>query len=180
MVSDADRILEDVRRTLERKPREARAALRLVTLLGTSAWQSGAIRGGLAPCDRRKVEEYLGLHATRPIRVAELARLVGLSVSHFHRAFRESFGTTPHRHLIQLRIARAQELMSTTVLPLAQVALACGLADQAHLSKLFRRWLDDRPSAWRRRATMMQHLQESPGICRQEAAAAPRQFSRNG
>ena len=169
MVSDADQILEDVRRALERSPREARAALRLVTLLAEA--RSGDARGGLAPRDRRKVEDYLREHLARPLHVAELARQVALSVSYFHRAFRETFGTTPHRHLIRLRLERAQQLMSTTTMPLAQVALTCGLADQAHLSKLFRRWLDDMPSAWRRRATTREHSQESPATRRKEAAS---------
>jgi len=41
--------------------------------------------------------------------------------------------------------------MLTTEDPLSQIALACGLADQAHLSKLFRRAVGETPSAWRRR-----------------------------
>lgn len=170
MVTEIDRILEDVRRALERSPREAQAAL--VTLLGAPAEARNA-RGGLAPRDKRKVEVYFREHLARPLQVAELARQVALSVSYFHRAFRESFGTTPHRHLIRLRLALAQQLMSTTAMPLSQVALTCGLADQAHLSKLFRRWLNDRPSAWRRRATTWEHLQESSDTGRKEAASPP-------
>jgi len=174
MVTDTDRILEDVRRALERSPWEARAALRLVTLLGASAEaRSGSARGGLAPRDKRKVEDYFREHLAQPLQVAELARQVALSVSYFHRAFRQSFGTTPHRHLIRLRLALAQQLMSTTTMPLSQVALTCGLADQAHLSKLFRRWLNDRPSAWRRRAATWEHLQESPDTRRKESASLP-------
>src|SRR5690606_2306493 len=67
------------------------------------------------------------------------------------RAFKESFGTTAHMHIIRLRLELAQRLMLTTDEPLSQIALACGLADQAHLSKLFRREMGETPSAWRRR-----------------------------
>jgi AraC family transcriptional regulator len=42
--------------------------------------------------------------------------------------------------------------MLTTEDPLSQIALACGMADQAHLSKLFRRGVGETPSAWRRRS----------------------------
>jgi AraC family transcriptional regulator len=72
-------------------------------------------------------------------------------VSHFCRAFKESFGTTPHMQIIRLRLELAQRLMLTTAEPLSQIALACGLADQAHLSKLFRREVGETPRSWCRR-----------------------------
>lgn len=87
----------------------------------------------------------------RPVRLNTVAEQVALSVSYFSRAFKETFGTTPHMHMLRLRLDRAQQLMLTTEDPLSQIALACGLADQAHLSKLFRRVVGETPSAWRRR-----------------------------
>ena len=85
------------------------------------------------------------------MRVKDLAEQVSLSVSHFCRAFKESFGASPHLHLTRSRVERAQCLMLTTDDPLTQIALACGMADQAHLSKLFRREVGEPPNAWRRR-----------------------------
>jgi AraC-like DNA-binding protein len=41
-------------------------------------------------------------------------------------------------------------MMSTTQEPLSQIAIACGLCDQAHLCKVFRRMIGMSPSAWRR------------------------------
>jgi AraC-like DNA-binding protein len=83
--------------------------------------------------------------------VDELAGLVPLSVSHFCRAFKETFGDTPHMYIIRLRLELAQSLMLATEDPLSQIALASGLADQAHLTKLFRRVVGETPGAWRRR-----------------------------
>jgi AraC-like DNA-binding protein len=54
-------------------------------------------------------------------------------------------------HIVRLRLERAKQLMLTTRDPLSDIALRCGLADQAHLSKLFRRWTGETPNAWRRR-----------------------------
>lgn len=146
-------LLEDVRRTLDRSPAAARdAALRLVTLLTEpAASEAEAARGGLAPWQMRKVERYLKEHLEDQLGLDILAGQVQLSTSHFCRAFKESFGTTPHMYIIRLRLETAQRLMLTTQEPLSQIALACGLADQAHLSKLFRRMLGETPSAWRRR-----------------------------
>jgi AraC-like DNA-binding protein len=73
-----------------------------------------------------------------------------LSVSYFTRAFRASFGEPPHTHLRRLRVERAQRMMLDGREPLAQVALACGLFDQAHLARVFRQETGTTPSAWRR------------------------------
>jgi AraC-like DNA-binding protein len=48
------------------------------------------------------------------------------------------------------RIRRAQQLMLTSRLRLSQVALECGMCDQAHLSRTFRRIVGTNPNAWRR------------------------------
>lgn len=152
--AEAAGILDDVRRAMERNPEGARAAaLRLVTLLTpTEAAEPAITRGGLAPWQKRKVDRYLKENLDQPLYVEELAELVSLSVSHFCRAFKESFGATPHMHIIGLRLELAQRLMLTTQDTLSHIALACGMADQSHLSKLFRRGKGETPGAWRRRS----------------------------
>jgi AraC family transcriptional regulator len=152
-LADAGRILEEVRHAMELDPENAHAAaLRLVTFLAEPAEaRSAGIRGGLASWQKRKVDLYLRAHLERPLRLDDLAEQVRLSVSHFCRAFTKTFGDTPHTYIIRLRLELAQKMMLTTREPLSQIALACGLADQAHLSKVFRRSLGETPSAWRRK-----------------------------
>lgn len=145
--------LDDVRNALEKGPLRARdAALRLVGFLSAKATaELRPARGGLAPWQKQKIDLYLRTHLKHPGRVDKLAEQVSLSVSHFCRAFKTTFGHTPHIYIIRLRLELAQKLMLTTDEPLSQIAITCGLADQAHLTKLFRRWLNESPSAWRRR-----------------------------
>jgi AraC-like DNA-binding protein len=145
-------VLEDLRRAMERnRPEGVRiAALRLVSLL-TPSQEPAFARGGLAPWQRRKIDRYIRDHLARSIQIEEIAQHISLSISHFCRAFKETFGDTPHAYLIRLRLEAAQEMMLSTAEPLSQIALACGFSDQAHLSKQFRRQLGDSPSAWRRR-----------------------------
>ena len=107
-------------------------------------------RGGLGPWRKRKVSQYLDERLEQPIRVEALADEVSLSASHFCRAFKESFAETPHAYVMRRRLELAQRLMLTTEEPLSRIALDCGLSDQAHLSKLFQRWVGETPSAWRR------------------------------
>jgi AraC family transcriptional regulator len=150
--AEAAEILDQVRAEIERNPERARAAALQLLMVLTSrpVARPAACRGGLAPWQKRKVDCYLRENLKHPVRVDQLAREVSLSVSHFCRAFKESFGITPHTHIIRLRLELAQHLMLTTRDPLSHIALACGLADQAHLTKLFQRWVGETPNVWRR------------------------------
>ena len=148
-----EELLDEVRRAMERNPEATRAAVsQFVTfLMLPPAVAPAAARGGLAPWQKRKVDRYLRENLDRPVRLKTVAEQVALSVSYFSRAFKQTFGTTPHMHVLRLRLELAQNLMLTTEDPLSHIALACGLADQAHLSKLFRRLAGETPNAWRRR-----------------------------
>jgi AraC-like DNA-binding protein len=153
-LSILEEILEDVRRALKHDRSAAQAGIaRLSAMLDGKEAASAApaySRGGMAPWQKRRVEAYLAQHFSESVRIETLARMVSLSASHFCRAFKQSFGRTPHSHLTGLRIERAKEMMLSAAEPLSQIALACGLADQAHLSKVFRRCVGQTPAAWRR------------------------------
>jgi AraC family transcriptional regulator len=99
---------------------------------------------------RRRVLEHIETNLASPLRNRELAALVKFSEFHFNVAFRNSLGASPHEFLIRRRIEHAQQLMLSTNLPLCNIAHECGLADQAHLSRLFRRQVGETPSAWRK------------------------------
>jgi AraC-like DNA-binding protein len=95
------------------------------------------------------------LHAS--LRIDDLAIVAHLSRGYFKRAFKVSFGETPHGYLMRMRVERAQQMMLEGQEPLAQIAMACGLADQAHLSRVFRQATGSSPGAWRRRHPIWQH-----------------------
>jgi AraC family transcriptional regulator len=143
------RIANDIYRNVQRSPESARAAaLQLVGLLTPPPMHT---RGGLAPWQKRKVDKYVCEHLQEHIRVVELANEIPLSVSYFHRVFKETFGETPRTYITRMRLELAQELMLRTEERLTQIALAAGFANQSHLSKTFRRVMTETPSAWRRR-----------------------------
>ncbi len=105
---------------------------------------------GLAARKRRRATELLRAHLDGSVRLADLARECELSVSHFARAFKASFGMSPHRWLVQRRIERAQQLIAETDLPLAEVAVQSGFKDQAAFTRTFRRIVGMPPGSWRR------------------------------
>lgn len=105
---------------------------------------------GLALWQQRRATHILMQHIDRDVPMTELADSCGLSVGHFSRAFRTSFGLPPHRWLLRERVRRAADLMSSTELPIDQIAVTCGFVDQSHLSRVFRRVMDMPPAAWRR------------------------------
>jgi AraC family transcriptional regulator len=116
----------------------------------TKSAARSAPRGGLAPWQIRKVSAYIETRLDSTIGTVDLAGLVKLSVFHFCRAFRASFGESPHTYVMRRRVERAQGMMLRTSSSLAQIAIECGLADQAHLNKSFRRFVGQSPGAWRR------------------------------
>jgi AraC-like DNA-binding protein len=152
IAAEVARILDDIRRAVLRNPEEARpAALRLVTLLGSPEnGERPTARGGLAPWQKRKIDRYLRGNLNRPLQAGDLAEQLSLSAGHFNRAFKETFGESPHAYIIGLRLEMAQELMLSTAEPLSQIAYTCGFADQSHFTKVFRRGVGQTPNAWRR------------------------------
>ncbi|MBB3226009.1 AraC-like DNA-binding protein [Luteibacter sp. Sphag1AF] len=105
---------------------------------------------GLAPWQASRVAAHVDEHLGFSITIDQLATLVNLSSSYFCRAFKDSFGEPPHAYIMRRRVERAQLMMRSTREPLSQIALACGLSDQAHLCNLFRRLVGTSPSHWRR------------------------------
>jgi AraC family transcriptional regulator len=107
-------------------------------------------KGSLRAWRARKVRAYIDSHITAPILVADLCKLVQLSEAHFSRAFRRTFGKSPHAFLIRRRVELAAQYMLQTEAPLSEIALRCGFSDQPHLCRQFRQTTGHTPAAWRR------------------------------
>lgn len=109
-----------------------------------------AARSSLATWRARRVLSYMEENLGIPITVAELAQRVNLSASHFSRGFKQTFGITVHAYLMRRRIEVAKMLMAETSAELSDIAIRCGLSDQSHLTRWFRRVVGVTPGRWRR------------------------------
>jgi transcriptional regulator GlxA family with amidase domain len=95
----------------------------------------------------RHVEE----HFSGTVSMAEMARLAGLSPTHFNRRFRQLVRMTPTAYLRAVRVQRARTLLATTSKPLAEIAALTGFTDQSHFTKRFRQTTGLTPDAYRKR-----------------------------
>ena len=98
----------------------------------------------------RRATELLEAHLDGNIALQQVAEACELSVSHFARAFKQTFRTPPYRWLIERRVDRARDLMTNSRLPLADIAIQCGFADQSALNRSFKRIHGVTPGTWRR------------------------------
>lgn len=108
------------------------------------------IAGGLAPWQIKRLKSHIDARITERLCLDDLSALVRLSTSYFSAAFKRSFGVPPHNYIVARRVEFAKRQILSGDAPLCRVALDCGLADQAHLTRVFRRVTGTTPSAWRR------------------------------
>jgi AraC family transcriptional regulator len=106
-------------------------------------------RGGFAPWQSRRLAAYVDANLAGKIVIKDLAASLDLSVGHFCRAFKRTFGMPARIWIRQRRIELAQGLMLTTGASLSEIALSCGMSDQSHFTRSFRRIVGEAPSSWR-------------------------------
>jgi AraC-like DNA-binding protein len=120
--------------------------------LGSRALRAYAAPKGrmLTPLQERRVTSRLLDDLAGDTSLSELAALCGLSRSYFIRAFKQTTGMPPYHWLLRQRVKHAKALLRGTTRPIAEIAVACGFADQSHLTRVFSRAFRISPAAWRR------------------------------
>jgi AraC family transcriptional regulator len=109
-------------------------------------------RPGLTARQLRHAIEYIEENLGQDVSLAEIANASDTSVSSLTRGFKSSLGISPHRWVLNRRIAFAQRLIYESTMALNEVAASCGFADQSHLTRVFMRNIGSSPATWRRYA----------------------------
>lgn len=118
-----------------------------VSLRNTDANKHGA---EFSVADRRKSIEILNDRLDEKISLAEFAAHFDLSPFHFARVFKRATGFPPHEYQLQLRVARARELLrQKPAKTIAQIACELGFSDESHFRRHFRRIVGTTPSRYR-------------------------------
>ena len=97
----------------------------------------------------KRVVDFMDCNAEKQIKLADLARIAGLSRMHFAAQFRKATGQRPHEYLLRRRVEKAKVMLTTTRQPIAAVALTVGFSSQAHLTDKFKRFVGLTPHRWR-------------------------------
>lgn len=107
-------------------------------------------RGGLASWQKRAVIDYIEEHLAKQISLIKLAELARLSLHHFCRAFKQSFGIPPHQYQVQRRMEVAKSLLANRTNSVTDIALSLGYAQPSSFSSSFRKTTGWTPTVYRR------------------------------
>ena len=143
---------------------------RLVEQYGRVSSRRSRHVGGLAPTHRRRVEEILKERLDGQVGLQELAKQCELSVGHFARAFRQTFGVPVHQCLLYRRIDRAKDLLRLSQQPLSLIAKEIGFADQSTFTESFSRIVGISPGRYRRQVTAFALTPQSQRVLFSESA----------
>jgi len=120
------------------------------------------IRRGSEP-QRKNISHRFGVHHPKivqaiklmeervedPLGMAELATETGLSSRQLSRLFKDLLKMSPHQFYLDLRLARARQMLIHTEMNVIDVALACGFQTQSHFSRVYRERFGFPPSGAR-------------------------------
>lgn len=96
-----------------------------------------------------RAAEFINDNFTRLVSVDDISAAAGLSPAHLIRSFKSRFGMTPHAYLVNRRIEHGRAQLRRG-LPIAEVALDAGFADQAHFQRAFKQHVAATPGQYRR------------------------------
>jgi transcriptional regulator GlxA family with amidase domain len=105
--------------------------------------------------------------------VRRLARVSGVSETHFAHSFKLAFGVPPHRYLLTRRIERAVALLRDTDLPITDIALQTGWESLGTFGRTFRDITGKNPGAIRTQAKKASHALHLVPDCHVKAAQRP-------
>ena len=98
----------------------------------------------------QKAVAYITNHYTEKIKIRELARLSGLSLTHFRRLFENALGKSPVQYLTQVRVAMASAELKQSRKPISMVAYECGFKTLSSFNRHFRKQTGVSPRDWRK------------------------------
>ena len=95
------------------------------------------------------VLEFIDLNFSEPIKMADLAAIMHLSVSQFERRFKALFRTTPLRYMNRVRINKACLMLAKDNDTITEIASLCGFYDHSHFIRTFSKQIGISPQKYR-------------------------------
>jgi AraC family transcriptional regulator len=107
-------------------------------------------RGGLASWQKRAVVDYIESHLGEQVCLLKLSELARLSLHHFCRAFKQSFGIPAHQYQVRRRMEVAKLLLADRMTSVTDIALSLGYSQTSSFSNAFRKTTGWTPTVYRR------------------------------
>ena len=95
------------------------------------------------------VDAHIREHFARPVSLAELTAIAGLSAAQLERNCKRVFQLTPRQMIHKVRLEEASRLLHHSDLPITEIALRCGYTDHSAFSRQFRALTSLSPSQYR-------------------------------
>ena len=124
-----------------------------LTLAALPAAESSVAERTFASVYINRAVDFLRLNHASGITMADVAEEVGITEKYLYKLFRRELGTTPMEYLNQCRIHRAEMLLTTTALSIAEIARQCGFEDAGYFSRFYRRQRGRSPTQYRAEMT---------------------------
>jgi AraC family transcriptional regulator len=95
--------------------------------------------GGLPREKLVRAVEYIQDQLDTDLTVSGIAQAVYMTPYYFTRLFKESTGQSPYQYVVEARVRKAKDLLTTGKFTISEVAHQVGFADQSHLTRHFKR-----------------------------------------
>ncbi|QEM68545.1 helix-turn-helix transcriptional regulator [Geobacter sp. FeAm09] len=109
-----------------------------------------AEQGSLSTSRLNRVTEYIKAHLNKNLSLNEIADVACLTPFHFSRQFKNATHLSPHQFVLKLKIEHAEKLLTTTDLPIADIALELGFQSQSHFTTVFHKMVGVTPKKFKR------------------------------
>lgn len=93
---------------------------------------------------------YINEFYYKPIRITELAKMENVSMTTYNLHFKRQMGMSPTQYILALRMHSAKELLESSKLPIRDIGAMCGYDDFNFFTKVFKKYTDKSPSAYRK------------------------------
>jgi len=114
-------------------------AAHLLREYGAAVLEPKTQYGGLPRAKLARALEYIQDQLNADLTVSRIAQAVYMSPHHFKRLFKQSTGQSPYQYVVEARVRKAKELLTTGKFTISEAAFHVGFADQSHLTRHFKR-----------------------------------------
>lgn len=98
-----------------------------------------------------RAQALITLRCQEPLHLSRLAREIGVSYSRLRQGFKQRMGISPKQYHLQVRLAKARDLLANTPKSIKEIADILGFESAFHLSKQFKSRMGESPATWRKK-----------------------------